>query len=201
MIRLAEAQLQKASPEDMKKPEQLERVKKVEGWREELKLFEGEKGAESSASWLASILKDMCLLHWIWPMLLVHFQRCVQTKMAIGVPWWLHFRCPGVKFQLCCNTLVLSECATSTNGHFHVEKEVDYKESSIKEKGRMIKAEFGWETVLWKKYNRWDFSKNVCPNQTESKGHSKIENDTSILGLKGNGDQELILDLRVTSLK
>lgn len=40
-IRLAEAQLQKASAEDMK-PEQLEKVKKLEGWREELKLLEGE---------------------------------------------------------------------------------------------------------------------------------------------------------------
>ncbi|XP_021749256.1 partner of Y14 and mago-like [Chenopodium quinoa] len=47
-IRLAEAQLQKASPEDMK-PEQLEKVKKLEGWREELKFLEGEKTTESTS--------------------------------------------------------------------------------------------------------------------------------------------------------
>lgn len=48
-IRLAEAQLQKASPEDMK-PEQLEKIKKLEGWREELKLLEGENTTKVSAS-------------------------------------------------------------------------------------------------------------------------------------------------------
>ncbi|KAK9664534.1 hypothetical protein RND81_14G049300 [Saponaria officinalis] len=40
-IRLAEAQMQKTNPQDMK-PEQLEKVKKLEGWREELKMLEGE---------------------------------------------------------------------------------------------------------------------------------------------------------------
>ncbi|CAO2831378.1 unnamed protein product [Amaranthus hypochondriacus] len=48
-IRLAEAQLQKVSPEDMK-PEQLEKVKKLEGWREELKLLENGNTASLSAS-------------------------------------------------------------------------------------------------------------------------------------------------------
>ncbi|KAH9603138.1 hypothetical protein KSS87_002718 [Heliosperma pusillum] len=38
-IRLAEGQMQKAAPQDMK-PEQLEKVKKLDGWREELKLLE-----------------------------------------------------------------------------------------------------------------------------------------------------------------
>lgn len=48
-IRLAEAQLQKASSEDLK-PEQVEKVKKLEGWREELTILESEKGAESSTT-------------------------------------------------------------------------------------------------------------------------------------------------------
>lgn len=48
-IRLAEAQLQKVSPEDMK-PEQLEKVKKLEGWHEELKLLENGNTAGLSAS-------------------------------------------------------------------------------------------------------------------------------------------------------
>lgn len=48
-IRLTEAQLQKGSTEDLN-PEQLEKIKKLEGWREELKLLESEKPAESSAS-------------------------------------------------------------------------------------------------------------------------------------------------------
>ncbi|KAG8503814.1 hypothetical protein CXB51_001912 [Gossypium anomalum] len=41
-IRLAEAQQQKTPQQDMK-PEQLEKLAKVEGWREELKLLEGKK--------------------------------------------------------------------------------------------------------------------------------------------------------------
>lgn len=48
-IRLAEAQLQKASPEGMK-PEQLEKIKKLEGWHDELKLLEGENTTALSAS-------------------------------------------------------------------------------------------------------------------------------------------------------
>ncbi|XP_074304120.1 partner of Y14 and mago [Silene latifolia] len=43
-IRLAEGQLQKVTPQDMK-PEQLEKVKKLEGWREELKLLEDQHSA------------------------------------------------------------------------------------------------------------------------------------------------------------
>ncbi|KAK0589144.1 hypothetical protein LWI29_010258 [Acer saccharum] len=41
-IRLAEAQLQKTGQQDMK-PEQLEKLSKLEGWREELKLLEDKK--------------------------------------------------------------------------------------------------------------------------------------------------------------
>ncbi|KNA18376.1 hypothetical protein SOVF_071280 [Spinacia oleracea] len=48
-IRLAEAQLQKASPEDMK-PEQLEKANKLDGWREELKHLEGEHSSVLSKS-------------------------------------------------------------------------------------------------------------------------------------------------------
>ncbi|KAL9237844.1 hypothetical protein vseg_012344 [Gypsophila vaccaria] len=48
-IRLAEAQLLNVNPQDMK-PEQLEKVKKLEGWREELKLLEGESTGKISAS-------------------------------------------------------------------------------------------------------------------------------------------------------
>ncbi|OWM84927.1 hypothetical protein CDL15_Pgr027714 [Punica granatum] len=41
-IRLAEAQLQKTSPQEAK-PEQMDKLSKLEGWREELKLLENEK--------------------------------------------------------------------------------------------------------------------------------------------------------------
>ncbi|KAJ4963201.1 hypothetical protein NE237_023140 [Protea cynaroides] len=47
-IRLTESQLQKTEQKDMK-PEQLDKVTKLEGWREELKLLEDEK-AELAAS-------------------------------------------------------------------------------------------------------------------------------------------------------
>lgn len=41
-IRLVEAQQQKTPQQDMK-PEQLEKLAKLEGWREELKLLEDKK--------------------------------------------------------------------------------------------------------------------------------------------------------------
>lgn len=47
-IRLAEAQQQKTGQQELK-PEQLEKLSKLEGWREELKLLEGKK-AELEAS-------------------------------------------------------------------------------------------------------------------------------------------------------
>lgn len=45
-IRLAEAQQQKTQQKDSK-PEQLEKLTKLEGWRQELKLLEDKKKAES----------------------------------------------------------------------------------------------------------------------------------------------------------
>ncbi|KAL2923285.1 Partner of Y14 and mago [Bienertia sinuspersici] len=48
-IRLAEGQLQKVSPKDMK-PEQLEKLKKLEGWHDELKILESENTTKLSAS-------------------------------------------------------------------------------------------------------------------------------------------------------
>lgn len=47
-IRLTEAQLQKTTQEDMK-PEQLEKLTKLEGWHKELQLLEDKK-AEMAAS-------------------------------------------------------------------------------------------------------------------------------------------------------
>ncbi|KAI5602926.1 hypothetical protein POPTR_001G209100v4 [Populus trichocarpa] len=47
-IRLAEAQQQKTSSQDMN-PEQLEKLAKLEGWRQELKLLEGKKAEEASS--------------------------------------------------------------------------------------------------------------------------------------------------------
>ncbi|KAJ6706564.1 PYM PROTEIN [Salix purpurea] len=47
-IRLAEAQQQKTSSQDMK-PEQMEKLTKLEGWRQELKLLEGKKAEEASS--------------------------------------------------------------------------------------------------------------------------------------------------------
>jgi len=49
-IRLAEAQQQKTPSQDMN-PEQLEKLAKLEGWRQELKLLEGKK-AEEASSWM-----------------------------------------------------------------------------------------------------------------------------------------------------
>ena len=45
-IRLAETQVQ-GDPEKLK-PEQLEKTKKIEGWREELKLLESTRGHAAS---------------------------------------------------------------------------------------------------------------------------------------------------------
>ncbi|XP_011046144.1 PREDICTED: partner of Y14 and mago-like isoform X1 [Populus euphratica] len=47
-IRLAEAQQQKTPSQDMN-PEQLEKLAKLEGWRQELKLLEGKKAEEASS--------------------------------------------------------------------------------------------------------------------------------------------------------
>lgn len=48
-IRIAEAQLQKIPPKDMK-PEQLEKTVKLQGWHEELKLLEGIKVEQAASS-------------------------------------------------------------------------------------------------------------------------------------------------------
>ncbi|KAJ4823270.1 hypothetical protein Tsubulata_028446 [Turnera subulata] len=48
-IRLAEGQIQKTSAQDMK-PEQLEKITKLEGWREELKLLESKKAEQAASS-------------------------------------------------------------------------------------------------------------------------------------------------------
>ncbi|KAG6735725.1 hypothetical protein POTOM_061623 [Populus tomentosa] len=47
-IRLAEAQQQKTMSQEMK-PEQMEKMTKLEGWRQELKLLEGKKAEEASS--------------------------------------------------------------------------------------------------------------------------------------------------------
>ncbi|KDP43633.1 hypothetical protein JCGZ_16920 [Jatropha curcas] len=47
-IRLAEAQQQKTAPQDMK-PEQLEKLAKLESWRQELEFLEGKKAEESTS--------------------------------------------------------------------------------------------------------------------------------------------------------
>ncbi|KAF2293754.1 hypothetical protein GH714_004494 [Hevea brasiliensis] len=47
-IRIAEGQQQKTASEDMK-PEQLEKLAKVESWRQELKLLEGEKAERTTS--------------------------------------------------------------------------------------------------------------------------------------------------------
>jgi len=49
-IRLAEAQQQKTMSQEMK-PEQMEKLTKLEGWRQELKLLEV-KNAEEASSWM-----------------------------------------------------------------------------------------------------------------------------------------------------
>ncbi|OAY44890.1 partner of Y14 and mago isoform X2 [Manihot esculenta] len=47
-IRIAEGQLHKTAPEDMK-PEQLEKLAKLESWRQELKLLEPKKAEQASS--------------------------------------------------------------------------------------------------------------------------------------------------------
>jgi len=47
-IRLAEAQQQKTMSQELK-PEQMEKLTKLEGWRQELKLLEGKNAEEASS--------------------------------------------------------------------------------------------------------------------------------------------------------
>lgn len=56
-IRLAEAQMQKTPSQDLK-PGQLDKLSKLEGWREELKLLENEKAevGKSRNVWFISFL-------------------------------------------------------------------------------------------------------------------------------------------------
>lgn len=67
-VRIAEGQQQKTAPEDMK-PEQLEKLAKLESWRQELKLLEGKK-AEHAASWMetCSLGNKLCsfLFIFLW---------------------------------------------------------------------------------------------------------------------------------------
>lgn len=82
-IRLAEAQQQKTMSQEMK-PEQMEKMTKLEGWRQELKLLEGKK-AEEASSWMLFCFSVRKLCSFPFAFLLAVRNKINQSR--IFQPW------------------------------------------------------------------------------------------------------------------